>query len=137
MKTLTAADLDTELAPLDRAWQLLLEWCLESGPPTRLEGSLDATGDELLWVRHHHQEVEERRMPGRVFRPLMARLSTLVQAPDPYGSVATFAWENARSTGYFRLFFCNEPSLDFWLRLYHYGGSQNFDEIKVEEAQLP
>jgi hypothetical protein len=111
---------------VDRALNLLFAWILETGPPTTLEGGW--VGEEVEWTRRCREQVDTLRMPARIFRPLMARLATLVEADDPYGSVATFAWEGPGQTCYFRLFFCNEPKMDFWLRLYLYGRSQDWSD---------
>ncbi len=137
MKTLSAADLNDK-SLVDQAWSLLLKWLLEAGAPACLEGRYDDHND-ILWTRRSRNQMDTQQMPGRVFRPLMARLAVLVEAPDPYGSVATFAWESSNGTYYCRVFFCNEPTMDFWLRLYLYGGSQDWEDSQsgapvVEES---
>lgn len=126
MKTLQADSLSEE-SLVDKAISLLFRWVLESGPPTCLEGRFASEGEEVEWTRRCRNQVDTQRMPARIFRSVMARLYVLSEASDPYGSVATFGWQSDRATYYFRLFFCNEPSMDFWLRLYLYGKSQDWD----------
>lgn len=126
MKTLSARELSDD-SLVDKAWGLLLKWLVEGGAPTVLEGCY-GQHDDIIWTRRHRDQVDTQQMPGRIFRPLMARLAVLVEAPDPYGSVATFAWESTNRTCYCRLFFCNEPTMDFWLRIYFYGASQDWED---------
>jgi len=133
---LSPATFENPDSMVDRAWSLLIRWLLESGPPSRLEGRLLEDG-ELEWRRVHRQQVETQSMPGRIFRPLMARLAVVTGADDPYGSVVSFSWEENGRSYYLRAFFCNEPSMDFWLRLYLHGASQDlasdFAEVRFDE----
>lgn len=129
MKTLTSDTLAGD-SLVDQALTLLFRWLLASPPPSRLEGRFLESG-ELEWTRHHRGQTETQVMPGRIFRPLMARLYVVTGAPDPYGSVVTFAWESAGQTCYLRAFFCNEPSMDFWCRIYLYGKSEDLPSAEV------
>ena len=121
---------------VDQALSLLFRWVLETGPPTTLEGRFASDAEEVEWTRLHRGQVEVQRMPARMFRSIMARLAVVVEASDPYGSVATFGWQGSGETLYFRLFFCNEPSMDFWLRLYLYGKSQDWEKSDRDAPRL-
>ena len=115
---LTADSLGESIA--DRVLGRLFAWVLETGPRTTLEGQFASDAEEAEFTRRHGKDLDSMRIPARLFRSLMARLATLVGAPDPYGSVASFAWASGTETYHFRLFFCNEPTMDFWMRLYLY-----------------
>ena len=121
MKELEPEDLSDE-SPVDKIISYLLGWLLEKGPKTELRGWFVEDGEKVEWTRHHkgEEEMDVLTVPGRVFRPVMARLARLLEASDPYGSVATFCIKQDGKTSRFRLFFCNEPSMDFWLFLYLY-----------------
>lgn len=62
-------------------------------------------------------------IPHNRFRPLLARLALLCGV-NPYAGQALFAvkWPAAGSmTRYrFSIFLCNEPTMDFWVRIYLY-----------------
>lgn len=129
MKILTPQELSGD-SLVDQALTLLLQWLLASDPPTCLEGRYLESG-ELEWKRTHRGEVETQVMPGKIFRPLMARLAVVSGASDYYGDVATFAWERPGETCYLRYFFCNEPKMDYWFRLYLYGKSEDVARVEV------
>jgi hypothetical protein len=128
MQTLVVEPWSDALATGVVTWPDHLLHRLAAAGVGRVEAELPTAGGAVVWQYTSRLSGERRelaRLPGRWFRPVLARLSVFAGLPDLYCghtlfAVAPFPEWPATGTYRFSLFLCNEPTMGLWARLYLY-----------------
>lgn len=68
----------------------------------------------------HEETVIREAQKTWEFRNVLARLALNCLDHNPYGDSSLFCVEHEGRTFRFRLYTCNEPTMDYWARLYLY-----------------
>jgi hypothetical protein len=106
--------------------------------PCLVEADVSVQQDGLVEFRLKQRGASERSVIGRspvsLFRPILARFAKFSGVEDLYGGHVLFACDFEREGQIrphrFSLFLCNEPTQDYWLRLYLYAISGVFPSFE-------